>query len=359
MAKYFDVLIMGATYGSLLAAKLLMAGHNCRLVCLPVERDLINAEGLTTRMPIRGREGLIELRSADAPGKVSACAPEDADPAAFDLVVLAMQEPQYRLPGVRDLLARVAAAKVPCMSIMNMPPLPFLARLPGVDISKLRPCYADPSVWDDFDPALMTLASPDPQAFKPPNQPLNLLQVSLPTNFKVAAFESVEHTRMLHQIEADIIAIRHDPGDGPFEVPVKVRVHDSVYVPLAKWAMLLTGNYRCITAGGPRAIRDAVHSDLRESAEVYAWVKQICMTLGAKEDDLVPFEKYAAAAKGLSKPSSAARALFGGAPYIERVDRLVQRLAMSAGVSHPAIDLVVELVDAQLARNRSEMEEVA
>lgn len=353
MATQFNVLIMGATYGSLLAAKLVMAGHNCTLVCLPAERDLINSDGLRTRLPIKGREGLVDVHSVDWPGQVAACAPEDADPGAFDMIVLAMQEPQYRLPGVRDLLARVAGAKVPCMSIMNMPPLPYLARLPGVDPSKLRDCYADATVWDGFDPTYMTLASPDPQAFKPPEEPLNQLQVSLPTNFKVAAFERPEHTAMLRQIEADIMAVRLDLDGGPVEVPVKVRVHDSVYVPLAKWAMLLTGNYRCVTADGPRAIKDAVHSDLAQSAEVYAWVKQICRMLGANDTDLVPFEKYAAASKGLSKPSSAARALFAGAPFIERVDRLVQKIAVSKGISHPVVDEVVQLVDAQLERNRA------
>ena len=353
MAEPLNILIMGATYGSLLATKLVFAGHNCHLICLPEEAELINADGLQTRMPIRGREGLIELHSASAPGNVSAGGPDDADPSAFDLVALAMQEPQYRLPGVRDLLDRVARSRTPCMSIMNMPPLPYLARLPGVDISALRGCYADPTVWDSFDPDWMTLASPDPQAFKPPEEPLNLLQVSLPTNFKVSAFEGAEPTQMLHRIEADIAAIRFDAGDGPLEVPVKVRVHDSVFVPLAKWAMLLTGNYRCITANGPRPICDAVHSDPAASAEIYEWVKQVCIELGAAPSDLVPFEKYANAAQGLAKPSSAARALFGGAPFIERVDKLVQTLAAQQGRSHPIVDETVALVDAQLERNRA------
>ena len=352
MPAPLNVLIMGATYGSLLATKLILAGHNCRLVCLPAEADLINAEGLRTRTPVRGRDGLVEISSADAPGEVSACGPDDANPADFDLVALAMQEPQYRLPGVRDLLDRVARSKTPCMSIMNMPPLPYLARLPGVDISTLRGCYADPTVWDSFDPGYITLASPDPQAFKPPEEPLNVLQVSLPTNFKVAAFERAEHTDMLRRIEADIQAVRFDPGDGPIELPVKLRVHDSVFVPLAKWAMLLTGNYRCITADGPRPICKAVHDDPAASAEIYAWVRSVCTGLGASEDDLVPFEKYAAAAKGLAKPSSAARALYGGAPFIERVDRLVQSLAASLGMRHDDLDRTVALVDARLAENQ-------
>ena len=360
MADRLNVLIMGATYGSLLAQKLLLAGHDCRLVCLPDEAELINRDGLRTRMPVRGRDELVEVHSGQAPGRVSACGPDEADPAAHDMVALAMQEPQYRLPGVRDLLARVAEARVPAMSIMNMPPLPYLARLPGVDVAALRDCYADAGVWDGLDPSYVTLASPDPQAFRPPDAPANVLQVSLPTNFKVAAFQRPEHTEMLRRIEADIQAVRFDlkdgPGDGsgggPVELPVKVRVHDSVFVPLAKWAMLLTGNYRCVTAEGPRAIREAVHDDLQASRQVYDWVREVCIALGAGEDDLVPFEKYAGAATGLAKPSSAARALYAGAPFIERVDRLVQTLARSKGMQNDSVDRTVELVDAQLARNR-------
>ena len=77
---------------------------------------------------------------------------------------------------------------------MNMPPLTYLRRIPGVDADKLKSAYTDPTVWQSFDPALLTLCSPDPQAFRPPEEPVNVLQVTLPTNFKVARFESDEHT---------------------------------------------------------------------------------------------------------------------------------------------------------------------
>ena len=74
--------------------------------------------------------------------------------------------------------------------------------------------------------------------------------------------------------------------------------------------------------------------------------------LGAKADDLVPFEKYAAAANGLIRPSSAARALFNGAPNIERVDRLVQSIAAQRGMRNAELDKTVALVDARLELNR-------
>ncbi|NJO38162.1 MAG: hypothetical protein HC871_11810, partial [Rhizobiales bacterium] len=275
-----------------------------------------------------------------------------ADPADFDLIALAMQEPQYRATGVRALIDAVVAAKRPCMSIMNMPPLPYLARLPGLATDKLARCYTDASVWARFDPALMTLASPDPQAFRPsPDQP-NLLQVSLPTNFKVARFESDAHTAMLRAIQADIEAVRFDAGDGLVELPVKLKVHESVFVPLAKWSMLLTGNYRCIQQDGPRSIRDAVHGDLEQSRAIYDWVSGLCRRLGAAEADQVPFEKYARAAEGLAKPSSAARALFAGAPYIERVDCLVKTIAASMDMHSDTVDGIVALVDQKLEANR-------
>ncbi|MEZ5908026.1 MAG: hypothetical protein R3D31_04420 [Hyphomicrobiaceae bacterium] len=354
MSRHYNILIMGASYGSLLATKLLMAGHTAKLVCLPAEADLINAEGAIVRMPVKGREGLVEVNSRKLPGKLSAEGPATIDPAAYDLVALAMQEPQYRAPGVRELLDRVAKARVPCMSIMNMPPLPYLKRIPGLDTSALKDCYTDASVWDSFDPACMTLCSPDPQAFRPPEEKVNVLQVRLPTNFKSARFEKPEHTAILKDLEAGIAAARFDAGDGagPLELPVKLKVHESVFVPLAKWSMLIAGNYRCVQAEAMRPIKEAVHSDLAASRAVYDWVVELCVSLGADPKDLVPFDKYANAALSLASPSSAARALAAGAPNIERVDRLVQAIARQKGRRSEVLDQTVALVDGWLEKNR-------
>ena len=212
MSTKYKILILGASYGSLLGAKLLLAGHNVKLVCLPAEADLINAEGIRVRMPVKGREGLVELDSRKMPGKIVRRRPARPIPADYDLVALAMQEPQYRSPGVRELLDaggegegavhvdhEHAAAALP-----EAHPRHRCRGLPG--------CYTDPTVWDGFDPAFMTLCSPDPQAFRPPEEKVNVLQVRLPTNFKSARFESDAHTAILRQLEADIEAIRFDVG---------------------------------------------------------------------------------------------------------------------------------------------------
>jgi hypothetical protein len=346
------ILILGASYGSLLGVKLALAGHTVKLVCLPDEAALINARGAIVRMPVKGREGLVEVNSRDLPGTLSAAGPADVKPGDYDLVALAMQEPQYRASGVRELLDAVATSKVPCMSIMNMPPLPYLARIPGIDTARCADSYTDPSVWDRFEPRYMTLCSPDPQAFRPPGEPVNVLQVRLPTNFKSARFDADEHTALLRALAADIEAARFESGGEKLELPVKLKVHDSVFVPLAKWAMLLAGNYRCVQAQGMRSIRDAVHGDLEETRQVYQWVVDLCVSLGASRDDMVPFEKYANAALSLQSPSSAARALAAGAPHIERVDRLVQSVAAQRGLRSPAVDATVALVDEWLVRNR-------
>jgi hypothetical protein len=250
-------------------------------------------------------------------------------------------------------MGRVARAGVPCLAIMNMPPLPYLRRIPGLKAETLAPCYTDPGVWDGFDPTLTTLASADPQAFRPPDQPKNVLQVSLPTNFKAARFGAEGPTALLRRLEADIEEARFDPGDGPVEVPVKLKVHDSLFVPLAKWPMLLAGNYRCIRRDGIIPIKEAVHADPGKAREIYDWVRNLCTQLGADDADLVPFEKYAKAAEGLAKPSTAARALFGGAEHIERVDCLVRRIARQHGLQSDTLDEIVSLVDERLTRNRA------
>src|ERR1051325_3721301 len=206
----YNILILGAAYGSLLASKMLFGGHKIHHVCLPAEADLINAEGFRLPPPVQG--------------------------------------PQYRAPGLRELLDAVAKSKVPCMSIMNMPPLPYVKRIPGLDYAALEPAYTEPRVWDSFDPRFLTLCSPDPQAIRPPDEKVNVLMVTLPTNFKAAKFDDPKGTAILRQLEQEIDAIRFDPGDGSkIELPVKLRVYDSIFVPLAKWAMLLAGNYRCVT----------------------------------------------------------------------------------------------------------------
>jgi len=347
----YDVLILGASYGSLLGTKLSMAGHRVTLVCTRPTAELIKREGTRVRFPIRGRESLIEIASKELRGMLSASTPDAVDPGAFDLVVLAMQEAQYGSRGVRELMGRVARARKPCLAIMNMPPLPYLKRIPRLSTEPLKACYADPAVWEGFEPGLTTLASPDAQAFRPPDQPKNVLQVGLPTNFKAARFEAEEATALLRSLEADIEMVRF--GDDAVEIPVKLKVHDSVFVPLAKWPMLIAGNYRCIRPNDMIPIKEAVHGNINKSREIYDWVSKLCTGLGAESADLVPFEKYAKAAESLGKPSSAARALFGGAEHIERVDTLVRRIAGQLGLQSEALHEIVTLVDERLGRNRA------
>jgi hypothetical protein len=352
------VLILGASYGSLLGTKLALAGHRVTLVCTRPTAELINRDGTVVRFPRRGTSPL-DVSSRELPGAVDAAPPEQVDPASFDLVVLGMQEAQYGAPGVRELVQRIAEARRPCLAIMNMPPLAFLRRVPGLWMRPLERCYADAEVWDGFDPALITLASPDPQAFRPPDRPKNFLQVGLPTNFKAARFDAEGPTELLRRLADDIERARLvRPGES-IELPVKLKVHDSLYVPLAKWPMLIAGNYRCVRPDHMISIRDAVHGNVPLARGVYEWVTNLCLRLGAAREDLVPFEKYAQAAESLAKPSSAARALFGGAMHIERVDRLVHCIAREMGEANVLLDEIVSLVDERLERNQLARERAA
>ena len=352
MSEAINILVLGASYGSLLAAKMALAGHEVTLICLPQEAALINDEGAIVRFPLRNRAEMVEINTRALKGTVRASSPGAVDLAAVDLVVLAMQEPQYSSAGLRGLLNQIAARSLPTMSIMNMPPKTFLRRMEGLDVEALDDCFASSEVWDEFDPHMMTLCSPDPQAFRPPGAKLNVLQVTLPTNFKASAFSDPNDTALLRRLQEDIEQARFVQDGKLLEIPVKLKVHDSLFVPTAKWAMLLTGNYRCVLQDGTRSIRDAVHSDIDASRAIYAWVQGICLKLGAHPDDLVPFEKYAAAAQGLSKPSSAARALSIGAMAIERVDLLVQKIAKQFSEDNNTLNETVAIVDRRLNENR-------
>src|ERR1700744_4474449 len=339
-----NILILGASYGSLLATKLLMAGHNVTLVCRKRTAELINRDGTEVRIKLRDEPTHRSIFSRDLKGKLDAVTPQDVDTKRYDLVGLAMQEPQYTNHTIRVLMIKIAEAKLPCLSIMNMPPLPYLKRIPTLAEMDLEEAYTNAQVWERFKPGLVSLCSPDPQAFRPPEEAANVLHVGLPTNFKAAAFEDNEHNELLRELEAGIDAVKLDGQD----VPVKLKVFDSLFVPLAKGSMLLTGNYRCITPQEPRSIRDAVHGDLKRSQSIYEHVDGIARRLGADPADQVPFEKYAKAAESLLKPSSAARAVSAGAPFIERVDLLVKLISHQLGVPNGEIDRTVQTVDQKL-----------
>jgi ketopantoate reductase PanE/ApbA-like protein len=339
-----NILILGASYGSLLGTKLLMAGHNVTLVCRKKTAELINRDGTEVRIKLRDEAVHRAIFSRDLPGKLDATEPQAVDIKRYDLVALAMQEPQYANHTVRVLMVKIAAAGLPCLSIMNMPPLPYLKRIAALKDMDLEEAYTNASVWERFKPGLVTLCSPDPQAFRPPEEAANVLHVGLPTNFKASVFEDEKHNALLRELEADIDAVTLDGKD----VPVKLKVFDSLFVPLAKWSMLLTGNYRCITPHEPQSIRDAVHGDLARSQGIYDHVDALARKLGADPADQVPFAKYAKAAESLLKPSSAARAVAAGAPFIERVDLLVKLISHQLGVPNPEIDRTVETVDQKL-----------
>lgn len=347
------VLSFGASYGSLLGMKIALAGHDIDLICLPHEVEAFNLHGAIVRVPIRERQGLLELNSSRAKGHLRAIHPWEFNPSNYDLVILAMQEPQYRQESVKRALLQVALAGLPCMSIMNMPPLSYLKRMLGALAEVTRGAYVNADLWDAFDPTQMTLCSPDAQAFRPTGESVNTLQVRLPTNFKAARFDHPDWASRLEDLAHDIDAYRFFEDGQSIDVPVKLRVYESGFVPMAKWPMLITGNYRCVLDQSVCSIKDAVHADLAESERIYEWVCALCIKLGASSEDLVSFQKYAKASEQLLTPSSAARALASGVSSIERVDRVVQLLAQQLGHSGAAIDQIVSRVDGWITKNKT------
>src|SRR2546430_11140878 len=138
-----NILILGASYGSLLGTKVVMAGHNVTMVCRKNSGELINRDGTEVRIKLRGEAMHRAIFSRSLPGTLDATTPADVDMSRYDLVGLAMQEPQYTNHTIRVLMIKIAEAKLPCLSIMNMPPLPYLKRIPplaDVELGGLHQC---------------------------------------------------------------------------------------------------------------------------------------------------------------------------------------------------------------------------
>jgi hypothetical protein len=346
-----SILFLGASYAIVLGMRLAAAGHRVTFVCREDEARLINAGLLKLRLPARDGSGLLEITPGDCPISPAAAAPGDIDPATFGLACLAMAEPHYGAAGVRELVTRIGAAGTPCLSIMNIPLPPFMGRVRAWDDSLGDKVFSDAGLWAGFDPARFSMASADPQSMREPVQDSLDIGVTLPTNFKAAPFGDPQAQALLERLAHDMDDSLIGGPATPVRPRVRLRPHPSLLVPLAKWPMLITGNFRCLGTGQPESIADGVCRDPEASRDIYDWVAELCAELGVEPSTRVSFDRYLEAAKGLSLPSSLARGLHAGATAVERVDRLIQALALRLGRSHPELDRIVEDVNARLAAN--------
>ncbi|GAA0280742.1 hypothetical protein GCM10009127_22440 [Alteraurantiacibacter aestuarii] len=345
-----NILVLGASYGLLPGIKLAMAGHVVTFVGRAQEIAQMAAEDLVLHIGDRRSGEMIEMRT----GNAAFTTPEQADPSLADMVILAMQEPQCAAPNVADLIRRIAAAGKPCLSIMNLPPPPFLAQL-GIGGAALEGVYSSADAWSGFDPSCMSNSSPDPQALRmDPSRP-GELSVTLASNFKAAPFARDEDQQLLLRLARDMSRVKVMVDGRMKAPPVRLLAHSSAFIPLAKWPMLIAGNCRCVMPGGMRSIADAVLTDRVRTEQIYDAVSQLVIALGAPEAILVPFSAYASAAQHLVRPSSAARALEGGATQIERIDLLVLQLMRQAGLDSSGVEPIVDLIEERLAANRQQI----
>jgi hypothetical protein len=299
---------------------------------------------VTLRVPVSAEAapGLAALRTAD-----------QIDPQDYQFVILAMQEPQFKAPAIADLMARIAAAAVPCLSIMNLPPRAYLERLGTIAPAAYQGVYSSEAVWQGLDPRKLSLTSPDAQAVRlDPAQP-GQLTVTLASNFKAAPFADAVDQALLERLAKDMSQIKVEAEGAVHRVPVLLLAQRSLFAPLAKWPMLLTGNCRCFTPDGVRSIGETVLSDAAASAAIYAQVTGLLVAMGADERSLVDFASYAKAAEGLTRPSSLARALASGAKAVERIDRLVLNLMRLHGIDSPEIEAIVATIEHQLTVNKA------
>ena len=341
------ILVLGAGYGLLFAVRAALGGHHITIVCRPGEAEVLNAEGPVIDLPARKTGIRMQISRQNASLDIVAVSPNSVDPGAYDLVVLAMQETHFRDPEISNLSLKIAGNEQPVVSIMNMALPPFLKRLPGVWHDDLSEFYHAPDLWAEFSPSAFTHSSPDPQAIRPDPSRKNYVKVTLDSNFKIAPFAQPKHSKMLRSLcrSANLAASLHNSLSRPRVQLLPVR---SEFTPLAKWPMLMTGNYRCITDGTPMSIAETIADDSITSRRLYECTRHLCTVLGADVDALVTYEAYVKAASQLSSPSSVALALEHGRTRIERMDKVIQFLHLASGLPNPDLDRIVVTIDNRL-----------
>jgi hypothetical protein len=326
-----SVLVIGASYGLLPAAKIAAAGHHVTVVGRAEEVSTIITDGVAIEFSAKKI-----LRPPLGKNGLSFCVPSAVNPDDFDIAFLAIQEPQAKAPELRALLARIGDS-LPVASIMNMPPPPFLARIPNLPADIDRDAYQCPDAWAPLPMDRLTLASADPQVFRPDARRPGHLRVTLASNFKFAPFVRPEDQTILERIARDASRAQQPWG----RPPVHLLARGSIFTPLSKWPMLVTGNCRCVTEYGvPLSIREAVHSDPASSRLLFEEVNHCLKAIGAPPASLVSYDAYAQAAARLTRPSSLANGIAAGVTAVERIDLLVLGLLHSQSADTRAIEIM-------------------
>ena len=241
------------------------------------------------------------LDSRKLPGKVTAGGAAGVNPKDYDLVGLAMQEPQYRSPGVRELLDAVAKSKRAlhvdhehaAAALRQAHPRPRLrcaqARLhrsDGVGQFRSRPADAeqprsagDPSAGREGQRAAWSRCRPISRSRK---------------------FDNDKYTAILRQLEKDIDAARFDTPEGKIELPVKLK--------RARFDFRAAGEMgdaarRQLSLHHQRRhahrARSGAYATSRSRARSTISSSTSASSSAPTPSDLVPFEKYAAAAQSL------------------------------------------------------------
>ena len=187
----------------------------------------------------------------------------------------ACRRPNYGAPDVRELMGRVARARKPCLAIMNMPPLPFLKRIPGLSTAHLWSLLRGSCVVGGLRTRADDAREPGSPGVSPAGSAEERPAGGTADQFQGGALRSRGTDRAAARASKPTSRRRGSHcGDGALEIPVKLKVHDSIFVPLAKWPMLIAGNYRCIRPqrhdphpGGGARQRQRVPRDLRLGRE--------------------------------------------------------------------------------------------
>lgn len=218
------------------------------MVCRKKTAELINRDGTEVRIKLRDEATHRAIFSARSAGTLDAVTTTTSTLRV--MIWLVCHAEPYHQPYDPVLMIKIEEAKLPCL--FDHEHAATIQRIPALGEMDLEEAYTNAQVWGTVRTGtgcqLHGLIR-RPSVHRKKRQ--KVLYAGLPTNFKAAAFADEKHNRLLRDLEADIDAVSRPDG---WTFRWKLKVFDPLFVPLAKWSMLLIGNYRCTT---PTAAADS------------------------------------------------------------------------------------------------------
>jgi len=324
------IIFFGASYSLIFATKYAQSDIKVDIVCSKSEKEKINKLKIEYSLNDKVSLRTIEIKNLK---KINFITEANELSKSYLIAYLGMPAHAYDEYNVKEILKILIEKKIPMISLMNLPPYRYLEKINFFKDKKIKETY-NKNFLINIPSEILTHASTEPQ-IKRKN---NIVSLKHTGTLRLSKFNSKKNNLALNK------AVALFNSNIESSIPLKIKVYDSLFVPLNKLPMLMTGNYRCFDGKKYYSIKKVLNENIILSKKIYDLVVNCLVLAGAEKKNFFSFYTYLKSSKTLNQISSIAMNI-RRKKNIERADILVQQILLKLKIKDKNIFRINKIYD--------------